>query len=191
MDIPELDYSMKYDPPHSELAIKFPGMPLGYLNKLEKTKKLIDEDGWPHTKNAVQLNPDGSVSLIDRKDNMLRTVNATYVPTEKIESLLSLSPIISCLWVYCKNCDNFLVCTIITEFNALALHLIGELKEQCLKIAKNTNSEITAAFCANPEITKLFFDEVYLYTEKNHFPFTGTSRASSLTPPCGARQTGS
>ena len=171
VDIPELDYSVKDDPPRGEIILKFPGMPLGYLNKPEKTKELIDEDGWLHTNDVAQLNPDGSVSLIDRKDNMLRTVNATYVPTEKIESLLCLSPIISRIWVYCENCDNFLVCTIVPDFNVLALRLTGELKEQCLEIAKNPNAEVAAAFCANPAITKIFLDEIHAHAEKNHFPF--------------------
>ena len=171
VDIPEFGYSVKDDPPRGELILKFPGMPLGYLNKPEKTKELIDEDGWLHTNDVAQLNPDGSISLIDRKDNMLRTVNATYVPTEKIESLLGLSPLISRIWVYCEPCDNFLVCTVVPDFNVLALHLTGELKEQCVEVIKNPSSEAAAAFCANPAINKLFLGEIHAHAEKNHFPF--------------------
>ena len=171
VDIPELDYSVKDQPPRGELILKFPGEPLGYLNKPEKTKELIDEDGWLHTNDVAQINPDGSITLIDRKDNMLRTVNATYVPTEKIESLICLSPIISRIWVYCEVTDNFLVSTIVPDFSVLALRLTGELKEQCLEIAKNPNAEVAAAFCANPEITKIFLDEIHTYAEKNHFPY--------------------
>ena len=171
VDVPELGYSVKDDPPRGEITLKFVGMPLGYLNKPEKTKELIDEDGWLHTSDVAQLNPDGSISLIDRKDNMMKTANAAYVPTEKIESLLCLSPIISRIWIYCESCDNFLVCTIIPDFNVLALRLTGELKEQCLEIAKNPDAEVAAAFCANPEINKLYLDEIHLYAEKNHFPY--------------------
>ena len=171
VDIPELGYSVKSNPPCGELIFKYPGEPLGYLNNPEKTKALIDEDGWMHTNDVAQVNPNGSISLVDRKDNMLKLANAKYVPVEKIESLVCLSPIISRLWIYCENVDTFLVSVVVPQFNVLALALPeGELKEQCLAIAKDPKAECAKAFCANPIIKKIFVDELQKQSEKNNLP---------------------
>lgn len=171
VDIPELGYSVKSTPPCGELVLQYPGLPLGYLNNPDKTKELLDDDGWLHTNDVAQVNPDGSLSLVDRKDNMMKLVNAKYVPAEKIESLLGLSPIISKIWVYCEPTDTFIVTVIVPEFNVLALVLPdGPAKELCLAIAKNPAAEGGLAFCENPLIKKIFLDEVHKYAEKNCFP---------------------
>lgn len=171
IDIPELGYSVKSTPPCGEIILKFPGLPLGYLNNPEKTRELIDEDGWMHTNDVAQLNPDGSLSLVDRKDNMVKLANAKYVPAEKIESLLGLSPLISKIWVYCEPSDTFIVTVIVPQFSVLALGLPeGPVRDLCLAIAKDPNTPGAAAFCENPAIKKVFLDEVHKYAEKNSFP---------------------
>lgn len=170
VDIPELGYSVKSNPPCGELILKYPGLPLGYLNNPEKTKQLIDENGWMHTNDVAQVNPDGSISLVDRKDNMIKLANAKYVPTEKIESLVGLSPIISRLWVHCESTDTFLVAVVVPDFNVLALKLEGQLKELCLAIAKDPTVEGAAAFCANPAIKKAFLGELQAQCVKNNLP---------------------
>lgn len=177
IDIPELGYSVKSNPPTGELIFKFPGEPLGYLNNPEKTAQLLDKDGWMHTNDVAQVNPDGSISLVDRKDNMLKLVNAKYVPAEKIESLVCLSPIISRLWVYCEPVDTFIVAVVIPDFVVLANVLPAEYKEKCLAFAKNPASEEAAAFCASPLINKIYLDELHKQSAKvnlpSYWPFKG------------------
>lgn len=172
VDIPELGYSVKNNPPSGELIFKYPGMPICYLNNPEKTKELIDEDGWLHSNDVGQLNPDGSITLIDRKDNLLRTSNGTYVPVEKIESIISLSPIIGRMWVYCEDIDNFIISVVVPDFNILAMKIEDEsLKQKCLEIAKNPECEGAKEFCKNETVKKIVLDELQAQTEKNRFPF--------------------
>ncbi len=49
-----------------ELLVRGPNVMAGYLNRPEATRATIDEDGWLHTDDAVRLDEDGDVWIVDR-----------------------------------------------------------------------------------------------------------------------------
>jgi acyl-CoA synthetase (AMP-forming)/AMP-acid ligase II len=49
-----------------ELLVRGPNVMAGYLNRPEATRATVDEDGWLHTGDAVRLDEDGDVWIVDR-----------------------------------------------------------------------------------------------------------------------------
>ena len=49
-----------------ELLVRGPNVMAGYLNRPEATRATIDEDGWLHTGDAVRMDEDGDVWIVDR-----------------------------------------------------------------------------------------------------------------------------
>ena len=66
----------------------------GYLNLPERTAELIDADGWLHTGDIGSLDPDGFLSVIDRKKELIITSGGENISPAAIENLLVAHPLI-------------------------------------------------------------------------------------------------
>jgi long-chain acyl-CoA synthetase len=66
----------------------------GYLNLPERTAELIDADGWLHTGDIGSVDPDGFLSVIDRKKELIITSGGENISPAAIESLLVAHPLI-------------------------------------------------------------------------------------------------
>ena len=72
----------------------------GYHKNKEETDKVLEADGWLHTGDIGRWNPDGTLSIIDRKKNIFKLAQGEYVAAEKIEMIVSKSRYISQPWIY-------------------------------------------------------------------------------------------
>ncbi len=66
----------------------------GYLNLPEQTADLIDADGWLHTGDIGSIDPDGFVSVLDRKKELIITSGGENISPAAIENLLVAHPLI-------------------------------------------------------------------------------------------------
>jgi long-chain acyl-CoA synthetase len=66
----------------------------GYLNLPELTTALIDADGWLHTGDIGSVDPDGFVSVLDRKKELIITSGGENISPAAIENLLVAHPLI-------------------------------------------------------------------------------------------------
>jgi long-chain acyl-CoA synthetase len=66
----------------------------GYLNLPERTAELIDADGWLHTGDIGALDPDGFLSVVDRKKELIITSGGENISPAAIENLLVSHPLI-------------------------------------------------------------------------------------------------
>jgi long-chain acyl-CoA synthetase len=66
----------------------------GYLNLPERTAELIDADGWLHTGDIGSLDPDGFLSVVDRKKELIITSGGENISPAAVENQLVAHPLI-------------------------------------------------------------------------------------------------
>lgn len=68
LDIPEMGYTSKNDPPQGEVCIRGPSLMKGYYKRpdLNEDPTIFTPDGWLRTGDVGQWNKDGTLSIVDR-----------------------------------------------------------------------------------------------------------------------------
>ncbi len=74
-----------------ELWVKGPGVMVGYLGNDEATRETIDEDGYLHTGDIVEVGPEGEVYVVDRLKELIK-YKGYQVPPAELEAVLLTHP---------------------------------------------------------------------------------------------------
>jgi long-chain acyl-CoA synthetase len=83
VDCPELNYLTSTDPPQGEVFIRGGAVTEGYLNNVEENAKAF-ENGWFKTGDIGEFDRDGRLKIIDRRKNLVKTLNGEYIALEKV-----------------------------------------------------------------------------------------------------------
>jgi len=117
-DIPEMGYYSTDKEPRGEVLVRGPCIFKGYYKDDEATKACLSTDGWLETGDVARWNANGTLSIIDRKRNIFKLPQGEYVATERIENILSRSPIVGQIWVYGNGYKSFLLGVIVPSMEA-------------------------------------------------------------------------
>lgn len=79
---------------NGELLVKGPSMMKGYYRLPEKTRQVIDDDGWLHTGDIVTIDNDGFLTITGRKKHIIINKGGKNINPEEIETILLHSPYI-------------------------------------------------------------------------------------------------
>lgn len=90
VDVPDLNYTTDHDPPQGEVWIRGGAVIEGYLENPEETAKAFS-DGWFKTGDIGEFDKSGQLRIIDRKKNLVKTLNGEYIALEKVGPLTTLS----------------------------------------------------------------------------------------------------
>ncbi len=86
-----------------EILCKGPNVMLGYYNRPERTREVIDEEGWFHTGDIGVLEDGGYLRITDRKKEIFKLSTGKYIAPQVIEQRLRESPFIEQIIVIGEN----------------------------------------------------------------------------------------
>ncbi|KAJ0981781.1 hypothetical protein J5N97_010036 [Dioscorea zingiberensis] len=133
--VPDMGYDALSPTPRGEICLRGQTLFSGYHKRPDLTDEVFI-DGWFHTGDIGELQPDGAMKIIDRKKNIFKLSQGEYIAVENIEIAYSQCPLITSIWVYGNSFESFLVGVAVPEKQALenwaaANHLTGNFVELC------------------------------------------------------------
>ncbi|KAI0997501.1 Long-chain-fatty-acid--CoA ligase 1 [Podosphaera aphanis] len=101
VDYPEAGYHASNKPnPQGEIWIRGPPVMEGYYQNEEETKKTLTSDGWFMSGDIGEWDKNGHLRIIDRKKNLVKTLNGEYIALEKLESVYRAATVVANICVY-------------------------------------------------------------------------------------------
>ncbi|KAG1367553.1 putative Long chain acyl-CoA synthetase 3 [Cocos nucifera] len=89
--VPEMNYDALSEVPRGEICVRGNTLFSGYYKREDLTKEVMI-DGWFHTGDIGEWQPDGSMKIIDRKKNIFKLSQGEYVAVENLENVYGLVP---------------------------------------------------------------------------------------------------
>nr|GEZ60677.1 long chain acyl-CoA synthetase 4-like [Tanacetum cinerariifolium] len=111
MSVPDMGYDALASTPRGEILLRGNSLFSGYYKREDLTKEVL-VDGWFHTGDIGEWQPDGSMKVIDRKKNIFKLSQGEYVSVENLESVFSLVPSVDSIWIYGNSFESFLVAVV-------------------------------------------------------------------------------
>ncbi len=90
-------FAPSYDLPRNgdgEMLVRGGNVTPGYYKDPEKTAETIDSEGWLHTGDIVEMDPDGYVKIVDRKKELIITAGGKNISPANLETLLKQHPLV-------------------------------------------------------------------------------------------------
>ena len=101
VDFPDAGYHATNKPnPQGEIWIRGVTVMEGYYNDEEQTKEALSPDGWFKTGDIGEWDKNGHLKIIDRKKNLVKTLNGEYIALEKLESVYRAATVVANICVY-------------------------------------------------------------------------------------------
>lgn len=144
VDVPEANYFSTNETPQGEIWIRGAVVTKGYWKREDINDEVLAEGGWLKTGDIGEWNPNGCLSVIDRKKNLVKLSNGEYIALEKLESVYK-----SC--VYVAN-----ICIYADSLLPRAVALVVPVEAAIYKLAKENDiaEKDWDLLCENPVVKK-------------------------------------
>lgn len=146
--IPEMGYDALSNVPRGEICLRGHTLFSGYYKRPDLTEEVFS-DGWFHTGDIGEWQPDGTMKIIDRKKNIFKLSQGEYVAVEVLESAYVQSPLVTSVWVYGNSFESFLVAVVVPEKQAIEDWA-----------ALNNKTSDFAELCNDPKARRYIQDEL-------------------------------
>ncbi|CAO0797815.1 unnamed protein product [Mucor circinelloides] len=144
VDVPDANYFSTNAKPQGEVWVRGPSITKGYWKREDITKETMTEDNWLQTGDIAEWNENGTLTIIDRKKNLVKLSNGEYIALEKLESIYK-----SCVYVtnICVYADSLYP-------KPIALAVVSEPVIRKLAAEKQVAETDFEALCQNEVIKK-------------------------------------
>ncbi|XP_022861030.1 long chain acyl-CoA synthetase 2 [Olea europaea var. sylvestris] len=138
--VPEMGYDALSSVPRGEICLRGTTLFSGYHKRQDLTEGVV-VDGWFHTGDIGEWQPNGAMKIIDRKKNIFKLSQGEYVAVESIESTYSRCSLVTSIWVYGNSFESFLVAVVVPERKALEDWAANnEVKGDFKSLCSNSNA---------------------------------------------------
>ncbi|CAL8105307.1 unnamed protein product [Calicophoron daubneyi] len=166
-DVPEMGIKASRDK-MGEICAKGDSCTAGYYKDEEKTRELIDADGFLHTGDIGTWTDEGSLKIVDRCKNIFKLAQGEYVSPRKIEELYSSSSLIANIYVEGNSLSTFIVAVIEPNLDALRERLTAFISrsdstgspEAFEKAKRRTSIMSEGEICNNKTANKIVLNEL-------------------------------
>ena len=178
VDVPEMHYTSKdrdsEDEPvlRGEVCIRGSTIFVGYYKEPQKTIEVIDSEGWLHTGDIGLIRKNGSLQIIDCKNNIFKlAITDEYVSPEKIENTYLRSKYIAEVFVYGDSSHQYLIGFFVPNMDLLN------------KLALSINfSGTMTELCENQQVKIKFLEEINASAKEEKLSFFELAKKIKLVP---------
>lgn len=104
VDFPDAGYFATNKPnPQGEIWLRGPTVMEGYYKNDKETAEAMTADEWFKTGDIGEWDRNGHLKIIDRKKNLVKTLNGEYIALEKLESIYRSAPVVANICVYADD----------------------------------------------------------------------------------------
>ncbi|KAF9439028.1 long-chain fatty acid-CoA ligase [Entomortierella beljakovae] len=149
VDVSDAGYFATDKPnPRGEVWIRGPSITAGYFKNPEETSATLTADRWLKTGDIGEWHPDGTISIIDRKKNLVKLSHGEYIALEKLESVYKST-------AFCNN-----ICVYADSMQSKPVAIVVASEPRVLELAKSKGiaSRDFAALCKDKVIVKAVLD---------------------------------
>jgi len=122
VSVEEMGYLTTSSPPRGEILIRGGSVTKGYYKKEKETAEVYipEENGvWFHTGDIGTFLPHGALQIIDRRKDLVKTMQGEYIALGKLESIFRNSPYVENICVYANSEKDAPVAVIVPNEQAL------------------------------------------------------------------------
>ena len=149
VDVPEMGYfASKSENQRGEICVRGPNCFTGYYKDEKNTAETLDADGWVHSGDIGEWDARGRLRVIDRKKNIFKLSQGEYIAPERIESIITKSPLIVQCFLHGDSLQSSPVAIIVPDREGLNRWIHKHLENE--KIDPNV---LRASRLASPKIS--------------------------------------
>jgi long-chain acyl-CoA synthetase len=116
---PPLDgLTVKIAPADGEILMQGDNVMLGYYKNEKETSEMII-DGWLHTGDIGEIDPEGFLKITDRKKSLIKTSSGKYISLTHIEDTIGVSEYIEQILAIGSDDKHFITALIVPDFEKL------------------------------------------------------------------------
>ncbi|KAL8280471.1 hypothetical protein RQP46_007119 [Phenoliferia psychrophenolica] len=175
VDFEEAGYFSANTPPQGEIWIRGNSISKGYYNKPELTAEAITKDGWLQTGDIGQWNKDGTLSIIDRKKNLVKLAGGEYVALERLESVYKSCQYVANICLHADSNANKPMAIIFPH----EVNLRRGVSEKALPVGEHPELK---DLCASEAVNKLVLAELGVVAKKAGLKGLETLQCIILSP---------
>ncbi|CAL0332016.1 unnamed protein product [Lupinus luteus] len=168
--VPEMGYDALGSTPRGEICVRGNTLFSGYYKREDLTKEVLI-DGWFHTGDIGEWQPNGSMKIIDRKKNIFKLSQGEYVAVENLENIYDQLSSIESIWVYGNSFEAFLVA-------------VANPRKEALEhwAAENGISMDFSSLCEDSRAKKYLLEELSKIAKENKLKGFEVIKAIHLDP---------